>query len=699
MVLEHMLYITPLVLLRFMLGIFSFFLFGNIAIHPALALSYSVPFVRTANYFLRTVPDINPKTYDTLAAYDLLILPMEAQVYNREFFDYARKKNPDIIILSYVPSRSINILDIDDGAQIRKKLKDGIRDEWYLRNSQGSIVQAWPGTIPTNVNTGWNSYLPKYIQENILSTGLWDGIFYDEVQDSMTYLNGGDIDLNGDGKSDTKKEADALWQNGMLSLFKNTREILGNNPIILTNGSSLSQYEKYVNGRMFENFPSPKGHGTWLESMRSYLHLDKNDTSPPINIINTTTLNTGNKDDFRAMRFGLASALLANGYFAFDFGDKDHGQLWSYDEYNVQLGRSTGSPENVLAGISTNIQEGVWRRDFLQGEVFVNATPNQQTFDLQEEFEKIHGLQDTDQNDGSVTSEIDLAPYDGILLVRPLNTILEKPFLNGSFTRIFNANGLTKRNGFFAYEPNTRGSASVIISDTASKKGRIIISADKGTVSVRLANGTLLYSFQPFGKDWKFPISFAIGKQEKDNLSVLVVAPARTDAKKQKEGSSIKIFDISSGSERSSFQPFGKKFKGPISVAMGDIDNDGYGEIIVGEGVGGVPKIKVFHSDTTPTKTDFFAYDKKFHGGVSVAVGDVLGIGTVQIITMPGAGITPIVRIFDSNGKAYTKSFSLLSEKNSSAGTRITTEDIDNDGTDEVLTFTANVFTIAGVSQ
>ncbi|MBI2644727.1 hypothetical protein HYW94_00935 [Candidatus Uhrbacteria bacterium] len=680
-------------------GIFSIFLFGNTlsGFEAVYAESLPVPFVRTANYFLRTVPDINPNTYDVLAAYDLLILPMEAQIYNREFFDYARKKNPYIIILAYVPSRSINIIDIDDGAQIRKKLKNGIQNEWYLRDSRGSIVQAWPGTIPVNVTTEWNAYLPQYVHEVILSTGLWDGIFYDEVQDSMTYLNHGDIDINSDGKPDSKEDADIWWQDGMRILFKHTRERIGEKPIILTNGSSLSAYETYVNGRMFENFPSPRGHGTWLESVKSYLHLDKNNTRQPINIINTTTLNTGNKNDFRTMRFGLASALLANGYFAFDYGDKDHGQLWNYDEYDVQLGKPTGSPENALAGISTNIQEGVWRRDFLQGAVFLNATEHQQTFELEEEFEKIRGSQDPNHNNGSIISEISLDPYDGIILLRPLDAIFDQQFLNGSFAKIFNADGSVKRNGFFAYEQRVRGSAQVIISDAVFVGRKIIISADRGVVSMNFDDGVPIYSFQPFGNDWKFPISLALGKNAL-YTSLLAVAPAQTNIKKQKHGTSIKIYDLSSGKEQKSFQPFGKTFKGSVSLVFGDIDHDGAEEIIAAAGAGGGPHVRAFHADGTPTKTSFFAYEKKFRGGVAVAVGDVFGTGLPQIITAPGPGRAPEVRVFYFDGKQYGKTFS-LSEKNRKDGTRLAVSDIDHDGKDEIITFTANVFTIAGVSQ
>jgi hypothetical protein len=397
------------------------------------------------------------------------------------------------------------------------------------------------------------------------------------------------------------------------------------------------------------------------------------------------------------MRFGLASTLLANGYFAFDYGDKDHGQIWHYDEYDVHLGEPTGSPRNALTFLSTNIKESVWRRDFVSGAVFVNATGSHQRIELDEEFEKIHGMQDSIHNDGSITSEVSLAPYDGILLLRPLHVILEKPFLNGSFARILTADGSLKRNGFFAYDNHSRGSASVIISDTVFKNKRVIASADRGTVTVRFAGGDILYTIHPFGKNWNLPLHISLGKNNTDDVSFFAVAPAKADSKKQTAPSAVKVYALSSGLQIASFQPFGM-FKGAISISTGDINSDGEDEIVVGAGPGGGPHIRSFSAHGKPLHTNFFAYAKTFRDGVSLAIGDVLGLGNNQIITAPAGGKASYVRIFSADGMPHERSFS-LSLKSSSQGTRIISMDMDGDGIDEIITFTANVFTIAGIDN
>jgi len=101
------------------------------------------------------------------------------------------------------------------------------------------------------------------------------------------------------------------------------------------------------------------------------------------------------------MRFGLTSTLLGNGFYSFDYGDQDHGQTWSYDEYNAYLGKPAGSPELASnSAIQANAASGyrlsanVWQRDYQNGVVLVNPTNTAQSVTFASEYEKIRGSQD-----------------------------------------------------------------------------------------------------------------------------------------------------------------------------------------------------------------------------------------------------------------------------------------------------------------
>jgi hypothetical protein len=61
----------------------------------------------------------------------------------------------------------------------------------------------------------------------------------------------------------------------------------------------------------------------------------------------------------------------------------------------------------------------VFRRDFERGIVIANATPEARTVSLGGTFQRISGTQDPTINNGQSVTSVTLAPYDGILLIRP----------------------------------------------------------------------------------------------------------------------------------------------------------------------------------------------------------------------------------------------------------------------------------------
>src|SRR3990167_2604919 len=394
----------------------------------------------------------DPQTLKTLAAFDLIVLPAEAQIFNVSFFSQIRKQNPDILILAYVPTVSFNNLYWSDALHI--KLKKGIASSWWLQDGQGKQKSIWPNTSALNIHSGWSDYLASFVKTDILSTGLWNGIFYDEVSDGISWIS--PIDTNQDGKVDTASEANTNWNNAYIHLFSKTRSLVGKNPIIITNGSSNPAFASHVNGRMFESFPTPwEGDGSWTTVMNNYLSLQEKTTYPPIFILNGNTGNTGQKNNYQSVRFGLTSTLLGNGYFGFDFGTENHAQLWQYDEYGVYLGNPKTKAKNALlqsSSPSNTVSPGVWERDFEEGKVVVNTTNNTQTVRLGGKFEKLHGTQDRSVNNGSIVSRVTLSSNDGIILLRPIETITGNVFVNGSFARVFNKNGQSKRTGFFSYD-------------------------------------------------------------------------------------------------------------------------------------------------------------------------------------------------------------------------------------------------------
>lgn len=65
---------------------------------------------------------------------------------------------------------------------------------------------------------------------------------------------------------------------------------------------------------------------------------------------------------------------------------------------------------------------------------------------------------------------------------------------------------------------------------------------------------------------------------------------------------------------------------------------------------GGQPWVYIFSEDGKLVK-EFLAYDKKFTGGVRITTADINNDGQIEIITVPGFGGGPHVRIFNLNGE------------------------------------------------
>ena len=133
-----------------------------------------------------------------------------------------------------------------------------------------------------------------------------------------------------------------------------------------------------------------------------------------------------------------------------------------------------------------------------------------------------------------------------------------------------------------------------------------------------------------------------------------------------------------------------------VNVAAGDIDGDGNDEILTGAGPGAVfgPHVRGFDHDggasVSPVPgVSFFAYGT-LKWGVNVACGDVDGDGYDEILTGagPGAVFGPHVRGWNVDGAAAAAmpGLSFLAYGSNRYGVRVTCGDLDGDGMAEIVT-------------
>ncbi len=142
-------------------------------------------------------------------------------------------------------------------------------------------------------------------------------------------------------------------------------------------------------------------------------------------------------------------------------------------------------------------------------------------------------------------------------------------------------------------------------------------------------NGDLVSSFRPFDKAGDAAGSVAVGDLGADGTSEIVVGAGSGNKPL------VRVMRLD-GSLIKEFSSYATGMKSGVNVAICDLNGDGTNDIVTGAMYGGGPQVREFSADGTYLKVHFFAYDEKLRTGVNVACGDVDGDGKAEIIT--GAG-------------------------------------------------------------
>jgi hypothetical protein len=116
----------------------------------------------------------------------------------------------------------------------------------------------------------------------------------------------------------------------------------------------------------------------------------------------------------------------------------------------------------------------------------------------------------------------------------------------------------------------------------------------------------------------------------------------------------VKVFDGLTGAAVGQFTAFDPNFRGGVTVAVADTNADGNADIIVGAGPGyaGGPAVWVVNGLSLGLMRVLVPYDPRFNGGVVVGTADVNGDGRASLVTAPGAGGGPDVRLFGGSAPA-----------------------------------------------
>ncbi len=189
------------------------------------------------------------------------------------------------------------------------------------------------------------------------------------------------------------------------------------------------------------------------------------------------------------------------------------------------------------------------------------------------------------------------------------------------------------------------------------------------------ATGRVLDRIVPFGSSFRGGVNVALGDLNGDGVPDIVAAPGLGG------GPVIRVYSGLDGHELSNFYAFEPDFRGGVTVAVGDANGDGTNAIVVGTGVGGAPRVRVFRSADGAVTADFFAFDSGFRNGVTVAVGSSDG---GWIAAGAGVGGSPTISIFAGKTGELLKSVAAF-DPSLRGGVNVAAGDVTGDGRDDLI--------------
>jgi FG-GAP-like repeat/FG-GAP repeat len=191
--------------------------------------------------------------------------------------------------------------------------------------------------------------------------------------------------------------------------------------------------------------------------------------------------------------------------------------------------------------------------------------------------------------------------------------------------------------------------------------------------------GAYTFDFNAYDAAFQGGVRVAVGDVNGDGTPDIVTGAGPGG------GPHVKVFNAVDLSLMQSFFAYDAGFTGGVTVATGDFNGDGIDDIVTGAGPGGGPHVKVFDGTNLALLQSFFAYSDQFHGGVFVAAGDFNGDGLPDIVTGAGAGGGPQVIVYDGQTLAPLQSF-FAYDLNFTGGVRVAAMDLQNNGTTELFT-------------
>ena len=306
-----------------------------------------------------------------------------------------RAANPNVLILTDVNASDTN------GA-------GSPPDSYYLKDVNGIRIEDWCSSSPRYL---LNMTLPQVatlvaqdaVQAAASSGTEFNGVFFDNFASTIRqpYIDcwGGwrEVDSNGDGIPDDPATLNAAWAAGTYLAVNTFKSLLHGTYIsghVQDSSADTTAFATFNGASLvFDAVNVREGILPFGSLWNLYQNWESQSVAPPITMVQSSPPNQiaygyGHfplsvllpgtiqfaQTFYPNMRFGLALALMNNGFFTYDFGDTGYDSPvdWWYDEYNFNLGLPLSSATQVGSGGSNLVSNGSFENGLAGWQLLVN---------------------------------------------------------------------------------------------------------------------------------------------------------------------------------------------------------------------------------------------------------------------------------------------------------------------------------------
>ncbi|VTS05909.1 hypothetical protein [Tuwongella immobilis] len=240
-----------------------------------------------------------------------------------------------------------------------------------------------------------------------------------------------------------------------------------------------------------------------------------------------------------------------------------------------------------------------------------------------------------------------------------------------------------------------QGSRSVAADVTGDGITDLIVGAGPGGISTVIifdgVTGNEVHRFDAFESSFLGGIFITAADINRDGYADLMISPDESG------GPRVRVISGRDGSTLADF--FGiddPNFRGGARVAVSDLNGDQIPDLLVAAGFGGGPRVAGFSGTSlrpgsTPTKlfNDFFVFEASLRNGVFLTGGDLNGDGFGDLIVGGGPGGGP--RVLGLSGRDLTQGNTVqianffAGSSASRGGVRVAMKDLDGDTFDDLV--------------